>query len=434
MGQLFLIGFRNLLQHRRRTLLLASAIAGVTALLVFLMSLSQGMQETLMRSATTLVTGHVNVGGFYKLTEGSAAPVVTNYQAIEPVLREALGEDILYISDRGRGWAKLVSDTGSMQVGVGGVVVDNEQGFRETLAILEGNLEGLREPNTVLIFAEQARKLGVKVGDMLTLSAPTLRGVNNTSDLRVVAVAQNVGMLSGFNIFVPAQSLRALYQLNESSTGAIHIYLRNPDDIGPVSERVRTALEKAGHKLMEKGEGAFWMKFETVNREAWTGQKLDVTSWRDEVSFLEFALMGINGLSVVLTIVLLVIIAVGLVNTLWVSIRERTREIGTLRAIGMQRRRVLGMFVVEAFLLAGSATMAGALLGVLLCLGLNALHIHVPEAVANFLMTDTLTLAPGVVGIVGAVILITACTTAFALLPSFLAARMRPVTAMHHVG
>ena len=36
-------------------------------------------------------------------------------------------------------------------------------------------------------------------------------------------------------------------------------------------------------------------------------------------------------------------------NTLWIAIRERTREIGTLRAIGMQRARVLAMFLIEAF-------------------------------------------------------------------------------------
>ena len=53
----------------------------------------------------------------------------------------------------------------------------------------------------------------MKVGDTLTLSAPTMRGTNNTVDVRVVAIAANVGMLSAFNIFVPNETLRALYQL-----------------------------------------------------------------------------------------------------------------------------------------------------------------------------------------------------------------------------
>ena len=42
---------------------------------------------------------------------------------------------------------------------------------------------------------------------------------------------------------------------------------------------------------------------------------------------------------------------IGILNTLAIAIRERTREIGTLRAIGMQRRKVLWLFVLETALL-----------------------------------------------------------------------------------
>ena len=48
------------------------------------------------------------------------------------------------------------------------------------------------------------------------------------------------------------------------------------------------ACAKAGYQVMEHDPRAFWMKFETVNREDWTGQKLDVTTWEDEISFLQW--------------------------------------------------------------------------------------------------------------------------------------------------
>ena len=64
------IAFRNLVQHQRRTLFLGLAIAAVTALLVLLTGLSTGVRETMIDTATTLSTGHVNVGGFYKVTAG----------------------------------------------------------------------------------------------------------------------------------------------------------------------------------------------------------------------------------------------------------------------------------------------------------------------------------------------------------------------------
>lgn len=433
MLQLFLIAFRNLGTHRRRTLLLGGAIAGVTALLVILMGLSTGMKDTMLRSATTLSTGHVNVGGFYKVTAGQSAPVVTGYPKIVEHLRKDVPE-LDYIVQRGRGWVKLVSETSSTQVGLGGIDVRAEPGFRQVVQVREGSLDGLLERDTVLLFEKQAKRLEVKVGDTVTLSAPTLRGTNNTVDVRVAAIAANVGLMSDFNIFVPSETLRSLYQLKDDTTGAIYLYLRDLSQVQAVQARLRQTLPAAGYELMDNDPRAFFMKFEVVNREGWTGQKLDITTWEDEISFINWTLTALNGLTGVLIFVLLGIICVGIMNTLWIAIRERTREIGTLRAIGMQRTRVLAMFVFEALTLGLLGTLAGALVGLAVCLGINASDVAVPEVVALFIMSEKLNLAVNPGSVVGAMLFITACTTAISLIPSFLAARLKPVTAMHHIG
>ena len=49
-------------------------------------------------------------------------------------------------------------------------------------------------------------------------------------------------------------------------------------------------LAAAGYRVMDADPRAFWEKFETVNREGWTGQKLDVTTWEDEISFIQWIL------------------------------------------------------------------------------------------------------------------------------------------------
>ena len=95
------------------------------------------------------------------------------------------------------------------------------------LQIVSGKLDDLAQPGTMLLFDNQAEKLGVKVGDALTISAPTTRGTNNTIDVRVVAIAHSLGLLSMWNSFIPIESLRALYQLNPDSTGVIQIMLES---------------------------------------------------------------------------------------------------------------------------------------------------------------------------------------------------------------
>ena len=103
-----LVAFRNLLQHTRRTLFLGGAIAVVTALLVLLNGLSTGTRETMLRSATTLMSGHVNVGGFYKVTAGQSAPVVTDYKKVLELVKQDVPEMDYVAAARARlGQARL---------------------------------------------------------------------------------------------------------------------------------------------------------------------------------------------------------------------------------------------------------------------------------------------------------------------------------------
>ena len=72
----------------------------------------------------------------------------------------------------------------------------------------------------MLLFENQAQKLDVKVGDALTISAPTTRGTNNTMDVRVVAIAHRPGAAQHLQRLHPGRRPARLYQLNQDSTGA----------------------------------------------------------------------------------------------------------------------------------------------------------------------------------------------------------------------
>ena len=431
----FAIAFRNLLQHTRRTLFLGGAIAAVTMLLILLQGLSTGVRETMIESATTLSSGHVNVGGFFKVTAGQAAPVVTDYQKVIDLVKAQVPE-MAFVIHRGRGWAKVVSDTASEQLGVGGVDIKNEPAFKSVLKIVSGNIDDLAQPGTALIFDNQAEKLGVKVGDALTYSAPTTRGTNNTVDVRVVAIAKGMGLLSMWNSFLPIETLRALYQLRPDATGVVQIMLKpgEIDHVNPIAARLRSTLEHAGYRVMDPVPQAFWMKFQSVSREDWTGQKLDVTTWEDEISFITWVLDAMRWLTRVLITILMCIVGIGIMNTMWIAIRERTREIGTLRAIGMQRGSVLWMFLLESLMLGLFGTVAGAIAGSIIGTAIDRAHLPVAQGLQFILMSDHLHLAVHTPNVLFAIVFITCVTGVAALFPSRRASKLEPVVAMSHFG
>ncbi len=428
------IAVRNLLRHTKRNLFLGGAIAAVTALLVVMGALTEGIRSSMLRSASTLMTGHVNVGGFFKITSGTSAPLVTEYEKVLAETRRLVPE-IDYVTVRGRGWAKGVSERSSMDLVLAGIDIANEPGFRRVVRVKEGVLDDLAKPGSILLFEDQAKRLDVRIGDAITLAAPTARGASNTADVRVAVIARNLGLLSSFSAFLPAETLRSLYQLNTGTTGAVHVYLTDPAKAGQVAARLRDGLAAAGWRVMDADPKPYWEKLMAkVNSEDWVGQKLDVTTWEDELSFISWILSAIMGLTGVLMFILLVIVVIGILNTLAIAIRERTREIGTLRAIGMQRRKVLWLFLLESALLGLAGTAGGALVGVAIAAAVNAAHLGVPESVQMFLMQQHLTMTVLAGAVARRALFILAVTTAAALVPALHAARLKPVTAMHHIG
>lgn len=445
MGVLLSVAVRNLLQSARRSFLLALAIGMVTAMLTLLLAVSAGIQDNLLRSATTVSTGHVNVAGFYKINSTDASPIVTGITKIREIVEKNTPEMALVV-DRGRGWCKVTSGTGTVQAGLSGVDVAEEGRILDVLQLahqkdyktdggmeIKGDLQGLAKPNTVAIFSGQAKRLAVDVGDVLTLQTETTSGKTNTADVTIVAVVEDMGLLTSWTMFVPKQVIRDLYQLNEDTSGAVWIYLKNIDDAPVVMDRLREVFAKEGYRVMDHDPNPFFMKFETVAGEDWTGQSLDLTVWQDEVSFVSRIITTFDVITWFLITILVIIIAVGIMNTMWNAVRERTREVGTLRAIGMFRTQVLVMFLLEALVLGLFATTIGALVGGGVALAVDAAHIKIPiDAVRAILLSDQLKLSVHPLSLVKAVVSLSFFTTLSALWPAIRAASLRPVVALSH--
>lgn len=445
MGVLFRVALRNLLQSPRRTSLLGLAIGLVTTFLVLLMALSAGISQNLVNSATSLSAGHVNVGGFWKPTTGTAFPIVTGMGKVKEVLqRDTPGLD--YIVERHRGWGKLVSETGAIQTGLSGVVAADEARFFERLQLaperdykegggdeIKGDARRLSEPDTIVLFAGQAKRLGVGVGDVVTIKTETQSGASNTADATVVAVAKDMGLLSSFSVIVPKSLVLELYQLDGDTTGALWVYLKDIEKSEETMAVVRESLAKAGFQLRDHEANPFFFKFEAVMGEDWTGQRLDVTWWQDEVSFLTWVLTAFDTVTWFLTLILVVIIAVGIMNAMWNAVRERTREIGTMRAIGMTQNRVLALFLLESLLLGLGSTAGGAGLGAGLALAVDAGRFDVPsEAVRAILLSNEINLVVEPDALVIAIVSLTLFTGLSALWPAVRASRLQPVKALQH--
>ena len=122
-------------------------------------------------------------------------------------------------------------------------------------------------------------------------------------------------------------------------------------------------------------------------------------------------------LLVCMAVIVFIVGGLGIMNVLFVSVKERTNEIGILKAIGCSRKDILEEFLLEA----SCTSLIGAILGVMLALGLT-------PALERFGVTISLSVSGGVLSLVFGVL----TGTVFGFYPAYQASRMIPVEALNH--
>ncbi len=444
-GVYFFIALRNLMQARQRTILLGAALTLVTILFVMLRATATSVSANMIEVATTLNAGHVNIGGFYKFRRKSNSALVIDREKLRQLAQEIVPEAELII-DRQRGWGRLIGPKSSINVGLYGLEMSEEQNFVKALSLAKeidyrtggstervGDIEALAVHNSVLIFTGQAKKLGVTVGDSLTLVSEASGGQTNTLDLKVTAIAEDFGFMSNWSVFVPRSSIIELYQIEADTTGHILIYLKDIQKSAIVMERLRSALAEKGYLIMDHDPQAFWMKFDKVAGEDWLGQKLDLTIWSDEISFITWITTAFDLVSGFLVAVLALIIGGGIGNTMWLAVKERTKDIGTMRAIGVQRHEIAFLFLMEAGLIGFVFSTIGVVVGAILVMIVNGLQIPISiEALRMFLMTNQLHLNLDALQLLYTILLFTVVTSLAAIFPARGASQLSPVEAFGH--
>jgi putative ABC transport system permease protein len=222
------------------------------------------------------------------------------------------------------------------------------------LTFTEGSLADLAD-DSVVVDSTTAEGEGLSVGDSVDLTFATGKGT-----FELVAIYEPAGFFSGYAVTNGGLESVGL------QIGDTFLYVKA--DEGADLETVRSGLDEAV------------AAFPGVVVQSQAELKEQIQSSVNQVLAVIVALLG-----------LAVIIAImGIVNTLYLSVLERTREIGMLRAVGTSRRQVRGMIVLESMVIA----LFGAVLGVALGVGFaTALQRTVADLGINVLTIPWVSLA-----------------------------------------
>jgi putative ABC transport system permease protein len=413
------LALRNLMRHKRRTVLTAAALVFGIAIMILGDAWQAATEKAVVEPAKLSTLGHVQVfAADAAEEEGAAISFIApqnNYrliprpqEVIDVVLREeprlAAGIARLMVG------ALLSSGEVSMEALLIGIDPASREAVYPALELREGRFFEPGEKG-ILLNRGVARKLGVGVGD-------TVVALGTTADGRLAGVklaVTGVWMVRGLEAYEWGScfaSLSAVQELLDAGDAAGVIVFRQRDGglpSAPVAASVTAALLRNG-----------------IRARAFT--------WEEMGGPFIGGMIVTRFVGGILHLVLGIIAAFGVLNTALMSVFERTREVGTMRAIGSRRSRVVALFLLEGLFLGVVGAIGGALLGALLvqwfCVhGIPAFSEAQRYSYGGDFLYPTLSWRP----LVRVPALMVAVSVLASLGPALMAARKRPADALRHV-
>ena len=271
------------------------------------------------------------------------------------------------------------------------------------LIIVQGNRLNIDDPKGILLGAGLAANLGVKVGDMVVLLTGTRTGGINAVEARIQGlVSTSIKAYDDTMLRVPIDMARQLLRVS----GA-HVWVASLQD---------TSMTESVFKKL-KVEPSL--------------KPYEITPWTKLADFYNKTVELLTQQIAVVRLIIATIIVLSISNTMSMSVMERTVEIGTAMALGIKRRRILGLFLLEGVLLGAIGGICGVTLGYLAATLISFVGIPMPPSpgmsrgfTAAIIITPT---------IIWEALLLAVTTTLIAsLYPAWRASRLVIVDALRH--
>lgn len=342
----------SVLMLRLRSFLTALGIAIGIASVVLLTSLGKGVYQFVLSEFTQFGTNLIGVTPGKTTTAGISGAVISNVRPLTLDDVRALERlpDVAAVVPVVQGNASVETHHYQRRTMILGVNHQAPHVWQINLAL------GRNLPDDDPASARAYAILGSKVyTELFKNSNPLGQRIRIAGErYRVIGVMESKGQLLGFDmddtVYIPAA--KALEMFNRESLVEIDILGNSHADIHRLVKRIKQQL------LVRHGHEDF-----TV-----TTQEEMLNVLKSLLNTLTLAVGALGGIS-------LLVGSVGIFTIMTISVKERTAEIGVLRAIGANRRQILGLFVTEAMLLSSFGGIAGLLLGIS---GAKLLNLLVP--------------------------------------------------------
>ncbi len=403
------IAFLNVLRNRRRTLITVLAIVfGSVSLITFggfVESMYDGLRESMIRSQL----GHLQIykKGFSEFGSLEPENYLLSAKTAETIINIIEKQPGVEIATSRLNFSGLLSN-GKVSAGVFGMGMDAEKEslMNSSVSIVEGEDLFVEDLESALIGVGLAKSMNVKPGEWLTLLSTTADGAMNAVDINVAGII-STGMKEIDDRLVRANLAHIQSLMITDNLTRIIVLLDETENTDAVLSQLKKEFSKENLDV-------------------------EIKTWSDLAGYYHKVVSMFNSVFGFIKVIVIVIVILGIANTMMMAVMERTSEIGTIRALGNTRSEILGLFLTEAAYLGLIGGIIGILLGILAAKGISAGGFIMPPPPGGtsgfpirILVVPHLLMESLVLGITASVV--------SSIYPAIKASRLKVVDAIRHI-
>lgn len=414
------LAWRSLVRHKRRSAITGGAVALSLAMMIFFVGVADDSHARMAELGIHMGQGHVLVQGAGYQAEQTLDHLVTDPKMVREVARKLPG--VTHVVPRVRTGGLLTAGDRSAPVLLSGVDPSLEPRV-SSIASAKKRKSGeyLRSPSQmpyrnmpldIYLGAELADALEVKVGDRVVLMVSPVGSARPAQGAFVVRGVFRTGVLELDQSWaeVPITEAQRLLRLEGQVTQMAVL-------LSELGQSTRVANMLRGRLPMED---------------------LEVLTWYEALRELADAIALDDGSMYVMMGIIFIIVAIGIFNTVLMSVIERTREFGVMMALGCKPGRLAAVVMAEGTLLALLASLVGVGLGL-------ALHAYMARygfditayaqdyQISGIVFEGRIYSRLSAAVVVRWTLVVISMTILSSLYPALRAARLRPLEAIHHV-
>ncbi|HDY76043.1 MAG TPA: ABC transporter permease, partial [Candidatus Marinimicrobia bacterium] len=337
------IAWRNLWRNKLRSAVIITAIAIGIIGTVVTDGFMSGMTDQRVNAAIANEVSNIQIHNPAFLLNEEIKYTIPQAQKTGNTIRK--NQDVKAVSLRLKCQAMASSAIAGAGVTVYGIRPDDEKQVSALHEhIIKGNYLSGKQRFSAIIGQKLAKKLDLGMDDKVIVTLADTTGTITSGAFQIVGIFKTSNdMFDESHVFILKSDMAKLMGFSSASSNEIAILLNNNHSTRSVVRELNKTFKKeiAAHQIV-------------------------IQSWDQILPILKSLVEIMDYFSYLFLLIILVALAFAIINTMLMAVMERTREIGILMALGLSKRKIFSLIVLETVFL----SITGALVGILISISI----------------------------------------------------------------